>query len=488
MPKSGLPIAEPDTASTRIALVFALLSGRMQLVLVAGIAACLYLFRLGTGALLDWDEAIYAQVSREMAASGNWLSPTWAHQPFFEKPPLLFWLQAGAFHFFGVSEFWARLPSALAAVGVVLLTCLIARRLASPRAGVFAAFALMTMNHFDRAAREGMTDALLCLCIFLAIYAWVRLRREQPIWFYVFCAAIGLGAMIKGPAVLVAPLAVSAGWFIDRNPEKFLAARHYFAGALLVSTIVTPWHVWMVIHYGHAFVHQYIGIQIARRITTEFQSAGGPEYYLRIIFFGAFPWSLVALIALGKRIWARQWSKSLMWAVVGVIFIGYSLLPTGHQWYILPIYPALAIEVGCLLADAGARWRVVCHASVAVLAAGIIVAFIKLEHRQGDAFTNQVAQLAAMAGCAPHASALLVVPTLGSDPQLYLPTAVFYSNRQAMLVAIPADSKRLAGMLKSDNSLDAVIQNGSLSELSRSFTVHLKAQNDTAAYAEISAR
>lgn len=489
MPNYGTSVAELEAPSLRAKAVSLLASAPFQVFAITAVAALLYLFKLGTGALLDWDEATYAEISREMAASGNWLSPTWAHHPFFKKPPLIFWLQAGLFHRFGVNEFWARFPSALAAVGVVVLVYLIARRIASPAAGVFAAFTLMTMSHFDRAAREGITDALLCFCIFLAIYAWLRLSREAPAWFYLLCAAIGFGALVKGPAVLVAPLAIAGDWLITRKPEKRLARRHYFCGALLVIAVIAPWHIWMTIHYGRAFLHQYVGIELGRRITTKFEgSGGGPAYYLPVILFGAFPWSIVAPIGLGKWLWRRQWDKSLVWIFSAIVLMGYSVLPTGHQWYILPVYPALAIEVGRLLVDSGERWRVVRYISISVLAAGILVAFIKLARRQGDVFTNQVAQLATLAAGGRDSGPLLIIPAPGTNSQLDVPTAVFYSDRPAEFIDIPDDDARLAGLMKTYNSMDAIIQNGAIEDLSGTYEIHINGQNSTGNYAKLSLR
>ena len=489
MPKNATSIAESARPSVRNSFGAVLASRRLQLLVLAAAAAFLYLFKLGTGALLDWDEATYAEVAREMTTSGNWLTTTWQHHPFFEKPPLTFWIQSTFFHFFGASAFWARFPSALAGIALVLLTYLIARRLASPSAGVFAAFALMTMNHFDRVAREGMTDTLLCLCIYLAIYAWMHLCSEQPVWFYLLCTAVGLGAMIKGPAVLTALLAVSADWLIERNPEKLLAPRHYLFGSFVVLVIVAPWHLWMIARYGRAFIDSYLGMQLAERITRVLQdSGGGPGYYFQIILLGSSPWSLVAPVAAAYRLWKKQSAHALMWCLIGVVLIGYTLVPTKHQWYILPVYPAIAVEVGALLAEAGARRRIVRYATVAVLAAGMTMAVVKLVQRQGDLFTNQVAELAAMAGHSPYSAPLVVIPDTGGDPQMDLPTAVFYSNRESILLTVPADDKKLSELLGSSKSLDALIQKGALSEVSRLYAVRLKAENGTAAYAEIAAQ
>lgn len=129
-------IAESDAASARVPLIFALFSGRAKPIILAAIAAFLYLFRLGSGALLDWDEAIYAEISKEIVTGHHWLTLYWEHLPDFQKPPLSFWIEAVFFHLFDINEFWARFPSALAGVGVVLLAYAIARRLAGPAAGL----------------------------------------------------------------------------------------------------------------------------------------------------------------------------------------------------------------------------------------------------------------------------------------------------------------------------------------------------------------
>ena len=94
---------------------------QVQMVGLALAALVLYLFELGKAALPDWDAAIYADVTKEMLEGHHWLTPYLNHQLFFQKPPLLYWAQMVTFNLFGMNEFAARLPSALAGVGVVLL-------------------------------------------------------------------------------------------------------------------------------------------------------------------------------------------------------------------------------------------------------------------------------------------------------------------------------------------------------------------------------
>ena len=154
----------------------------------------------------------------------------------------------------------------------------------------------------------------------------------------------------------------------------------------------------------------------------------------------------------------------------------------------MPIYPALAIEVGRLLSDAARKWRIVHYASIGAIAIGLIVAFAKLVHRQGDPFTNRVAELAMTAGNARETGPLLMITGPGPDPRIDTPTATFYSDRRAELVEMPDDTHEIANVLKSHNSIDAIIQNDALSLVSRQYEVRRIAQNGTATYVAISRR
>jgi 4-amino-4-deoxy-L-arabinose transferase-like glycosyltransferase len=247
----------------------------LRVVGLAAAALMLYLFELGKGALPDWDSAIYAEVSKEMLRGHHWLTPYWDFKPFFEKPPLLYWVQIASFRLFGMNELAARLPSALAGVGIVLLVYAIVRRMAGPLAGVFAGFVLLTTHLFDHVMRQGTTDALLVLLIYVTVYGYVRLRDGDGRWFYLVCAGLGLGILDKGPAALVAPMAIGVDWFFRRREKKLISGRQFWLGMLLLSVIVLPWHIWMVAKFGWAFLNTYIGYHILERATRPLEGNGG---------------------------------------------------------------------------------------------------------------------------------------------------------------------------------------------------------------------
>ena len=125
------------------------------------IATFSFLWKLGAGSLAAWDEAIYAQVSKEIAQSGYWLTLHWEYQPWFEKPPLFMWITAFFYRLFGVSEFWARLPSALSGIALVGVTYLIGKLTSGKRVGFLAALILLTCYHFLSFSRFGTMDVML---------------------------------------------------------------------------------------------------------------------------------------------------------------------------------------------------------------------------------------------------------------------------------------------------------------------------------------
>src|SRR5215210_3359563 len=108
------------------------------------IAIFALLWKLGAGSLTAWDEAIYAQVSKEIVKGGDWLTLHWEYTPWFEKPPLLMWVTALFYRLFGVSEFWARLPSALSGIALIGVTYVIGKLTYGKRVGLLAAVILLT--------------------------------------------------------------------------------------------------------------------------------------------------------------------------------------------------------------------------------------------------------------------------------------------------------------------------------------------------------
>jgi 4-amino-4-deoxy-L-arabinose transferase-like glycosyltransferase len=332
-------------------------SGKALLLVLCGLALFIFLWRLGAASLEDWDEAIYAQVAREMVQNGDWITLHWGGEPWFEKPPLLIWATAFLFSIFGVSEFWARAASAFSGVGVIVLVYLLGRRLyRSVATGFLAAIILLTVPHFVHLARFGTMDVMLTMFIFLALYGYLRARENEPRWWYLVWLACALAILTKSAAGIVAPAAVVIALALDRELFTVIRHRPFWAGVLIAVTLVGVWHLGMYGMHGQAFTDVYLGRHVLERATTVMQGhIGGTHFYAHRLGTNFFPW--VTLVPLAAAVGLRDSIDRLRAAriilIIAMLVFGlYSVIPTKLQWYVAPLYPALALLIARTLAVA----------------------------------------------------------------------------------------------------------------------------------------
>ena len=186
-------------------------SSALFLIVIAAAAIVLF-YRLGDPALKNWDESIYAEVAKEILQSRDWLTLHWQHTNWFEKPPLTFWIMAGFFRVFGVSEYSARAVSALAGVGLVAVVYGIGKRQRGPVCGLIAALILLTTFQFVQMSRLVNTDVLVVVFMYLAVYGYLRVRDGDGRWWYVVSVSCALGFMVKSFASLFAPQRLLSRW------------------------------------------------------------------------------------------------------------------------------------------------------------------------------------------------------------------------------------------------------------------------------------
>ncbi|HEX2271198.1 MAG TPA: glycosyltransferase family 39 protein [Pyrinomonadaceae bacterium] len=297
--------------------------------------------RLGRSAL-RFDEAIYAQVSKEMIERGEWLTPHWNGQLWFHKSPVFFWLTALFFKLFSIDEFWARFASALSGMGVLLLSYLIARRIYDRGAGVLAVLILLSTQLFVFYARFGATDTMLTLFVLLSAYAYLKTEDDERFWLLVG-AACAMALMVKGAAGAIAPLVLLLTALVERNLLESLRSKWLWLGAGLGLLIVLPWHVFMYQRHGEAFLNGYVFSHVinrARSNLNEYQRGYG--YYFSVLRNYFSPWVFILPFAL----LLKRGRRSAIVVILGLtVFILYTVVQTKFQWYILPAIPAFAIVV-----------------------------------------------------------------------------------------------------------------------------------------------
>jgi 4-amino-4-deoxy-L-arabinose transferase-like glycosyltransferase len=392
-------------------------------------------YRLGDPALKNWDEAIYAEVAKEIVQSGDWLTLHWQHADWFEKPPLTFWLMAGLFRLFGASEFSARAVSALAGVGVVAVIYAIGKLQSGPVCGLIAALILLTTFQFVQMSRLVDTDVLLLFFIYLAIYGYLRMRNGDRRWWYVVSVSCALGFMVKSFASLFAPAAIAFALVVDGQVNETLRAKQFWFSILAGLAIIVPWHATMIYLHGPAFVHEYFYYHVWSRTITALEAHNGPWwFYLREIWEKIHPWWFIAPFAVAFNVWQvkRHRVSVVLLALTVLVFGFYTAAQTKSTSYILPVYPALALLISDLFTWLWDRRYLVIRVAVILVCvcfAYMAVGKIKSYYVRIEESDEAIKELASLAAAQGSPNVLIVYSRTGEfDPQ----SALFYSNKRVL--------------------------------------------------------
>jgi len=322
-------------------------------------ALLLFLVGLGDPPLRDWDEGIVAQVAREIwrSQSGEstnplaWLYPTVGGIPYLNKPTLVHWLIAQCYAIGGVNEWMARLPGALLSALSVPVLYGIGREVFSRRTpAVFAALVYLTMLPVIRHGRLAMLDGAL-VCFFLVMmYCLLRSRRDLR-WGLGVGFGFGLVCLTKGAVGLL--LGAIALAFIIWDTPRLLRSKYLWIGMVLGSAPVVAWYWAQWQKYGSFFVGVNLVKQSFSRLWNPVEGNQGPVwFYLLELLKFSLPWLIFLPQAL-KLAWDnRNWSWAklvLVWS--GIYFMVISIMQTKLPWYIMPLYPAIALATGALLSQ-----------------------------------------------------------------------------------------------------------------------------------------
>jgi 4-amino-4-deoxy-L-arabinose transferase-like glycosyltransferase len=341
--------------------VFAEPGLRRDLLLLALAAALLFLPGLGRRDVWNPDEARYAEVAREMRDAGSWALPRLNGAIYTQKPPLLFWLIDGAALLTGeVDETAARLPSALAGIGAVLLVYRLGRRFHGRRAGLLAAAAFATCFKVMWQARFGQIDMLLAFLVALQLWWFVRGYTEsRPRLYWLMHVAGGLAILAKGPAGWLPPLIAIVVFLLWNGDRGEIRQLRLGRGLLVVAAVALAWLVPAGLAGGRAYLDQILLRQNVTRYANPWHHRAPWYYYLTVIPPEFMPWSffLPTAVAAARGVGGRERSGGRLWAswaLVTVVF--FSLSPAKRDVYVLTMYPAMALLVGAALDRLAAQW------------------------------------------------------------------------------------------------------------------------------------
>jgi 4-amino-4-deoxy-L-arabinose transferase-like glycosyltransferase len=332
--------------------------------LLALSAMSLAVFFYGLGALpfLGPDEPRYAQIAREMFASGDWITPRLAGIHWFEKPALTYWLAAAGYALFGVSEFAARYGVALTACFGVLLLYWYGRRLHSARYGYLSAATLLTCGLWPGFAHGVTFDLPLAVCLeaaLLSFFFWERgadRRAPANAHWWLFCLSLGLTTLAKGLVGLaLAAIIIGAYLSLTRRWPVVWQARLLLPGALVVLAVAALWYAPMCWRHGREFVDDFFIAHHFQRYTSNKYKHPQPFYFFPLVALaGSFPWTPFLLANLWRALQDRQQIRRdeklrlrlFLWLWVGAPLLFFSFSGSKLPGYILPVFPAVALLIG----------------------------------------------------------------------------------------------------------------------------------------------
>jgi 4-amino-4-deoxy-L-arabinose transferase-like glycosyltransferase len=374
------------------------------------VAAAIYLgCIISPPSLMDDVDSTQAQIARNMLASGDWVTARLDGVPYLEKAPLIYWCMAVLYQLLGVHDWVARLPVALASIGLAWLTAAFGVWAFGRRAGLYAGLVVSTCIGLFLFTRILIPDVMLTFTIALGLWSMLRALEEEEshprAWAYLLAASLGIGLLLKSLIGTVFP--VGAGLLYLALTRQLFVARTWkrlrpFSGIFISLLIAAPWHVLATLRNPPYFVftmrsvpgeyHGFFWFYFMNEQLLRFLNMRSPRDYdtvPRLYFWlfhllWLFPWSvyLPAVAKLSFKPSDRAGQTRLLalcWIGFVMVFFTFS---TTQEYYSMPIYPALALLIGCAITTESVwtKWGTRVLAFVAGCAAVTLVAILVMVH------------------------------------------------------------------------------------------------------------
>lgn len=321
---------------------------------------CIWFYMLGARTLVPTDEGRYAEMAREMLATGDWITLRLNGIKYFEKPPLQNWMNALTFAAFGLGDWQARLWTGLSGLIGIVAVGYTGRKIFTPRVGTIAAIVLGSsfywagMGHIN-SLDMGLSGMLaVTMCGLLLGQHEASSDKERRNAMLACWIGMALATMSKGLIGFVLPGAVLVIYTLLTRDWALWARLHFGKGLILFFAITAPWFILIAIrnpeHPHFFFIHEHI-----QRFTSNVHKRDGSWYYFfPLLALGIIPW--IGLLLQGMRTGIQEMKRGfqplkmlLIWSVFFFFFfsISHSKLPG----YILPIFPALALMIAVYLEE-----------------------------------------------------------------------------------------------------------------------------------------
>ncbi|WP_416052652.1 glycosyltransferase family 39 protein [Cupriavidus basilensis] len=339
--------------------------------------------------LLSSDEGRYAEISREMFASGDWVTIRYNALKYFEKPPFHMWVTALSYTLFGVGDWQARLCVALSGMVGLIASMFAATRWYGIRAGLLTGLVLVAAPMWSVASHFNSLDmtlsgAMACVLAFMLV---AQHPDTTPVarrhWMWACWVAMGVAILSKGLVGIALPGLVLVIYTLISRDFGLWRRLHLISGIALMLIVTVPWF-WLVSARNPEFPNFFFIHEHWQRYTSTVHSRGGPVwYFVPLLVAGFVPW-----LGLAPRMWevvrddgaaarvatVRRLRPALLLAVWAIaIFVFFSLSDSKLPGYIVPVFPALGMLAAMALERIGERgWRQQLNATLVIMAIGLL--------------------------------------------------------------------------------------------------------------------
>jgi 4-amino-4-deoxy-L-arabinose transferase-like glycosyltransferase len=307
-------------------------------ILIAIIAAVFFIPFLGRVHLFDWDEVNFAECSREMIKMDDYSRVYINFEPFWEKPPMFFWMQSTAMKIFGITEFAARFPNAICGIITLLVVFFCGSKIYDKKFGVLWALAFGGSLFPNMYFKSGIIDPWFNLFTFLSLYNfilyhWVRNGfdkdglKKRPIYYVLWSGIfMGLAILTKGQVSLMIFLLALGVYFIYNRFRMYFNWWHAILYLIIAAAVTSTWYGYETIKNGPLFVTEFLKYQYRLFTTHDAGQKGFFGYHYIVLLFGCFPASLLAIPSFFNSTYTgrfdkdfKKWMQIFFW-VITVLF------------------------------------------------------------------------------------------------------------------------------------------------------------------------
>jgi len=399
--------------------------------------------------LIKPDEGRYAEIPREMVASGDWVTPRLNELKYFEKPPLQYWATATAYTLFGEHQWTSRLWAGLTGFAGILLVWFAGLRLFGREAAGYAALLLSSSLLYVLMAHINTLDMGVTFFLTLGIVGLLlgqvqADRKKQRNWMLVAWAGLALAVLSKGLMGLILPGAALFIYCMVQRDFGVLKRMHWLPGLAVFFAITVPWFV-LVMQANPEFFERFFIYEHYTRFTSTVHGRYHPwHYFIPILLAGALPWTMLMFDTMWRTLRNNAVPKKtfnserflLIWAVF--IYVFFSISGSKLPSYLLPMFPVLALLMGKRIAVMRERvlfWQVAPAVPVALLLLGLAL--------NVDKFADTPGQIELY----PHYGAWLVAAALVSLGGLLAGMLLLWRTRKSVAVVVLALSALLSAQI-----------------------------------------